>query len=71
MHFTVNASEEEEDERRERTEVVEGPETRFRILCVREEDAAGLPDEVRSTVRVHEVRLAAHQTAYKIIQLPE
>ena len=51
--------------------MVEGPETRFRILCVREEDAAGLPDEVRSTVRVHEVRLAAHQTAYKIIQLPE
>ena len=51
MHFTLNIAEEEG----ERVEVVEGPETKFRILCVREGDAAGLPHEVRSTVRVHEV----------------
>ena len=36
-------------------EVAAGPETRFRILCVGEGDAAGLPDEVRGTVRVREV----------------
>ena len=36
-------------------EVGAGPETKFRILCVGEGDAAGLPDEVRGTVRVREV----------------
>ena len=48
--------------------MVEGPETRFRILCVSEEDARGLPDEVRSTVRVHEVRLQGQViTAIRIV----
>ena len=39
----------------EEEEIAAGPETSFRILCVGEGDAAGLPDEVRGTVRVREV----------------
>ena len=60
-HVGVTGCHEEEEE------VATGPETRFRILCVGEGDAAGLPDEVRGTVRVREVERGESIRPFRIV----